>query len=149
MMRMGLWAAVALMVVAAGAVFCGRAFEAAMVEGARAAALERENAMLAEGISQLRQQRAEVQAWQELLACAPRLRPEALRRYPILVDRETSWEETAAVLLIVSNAHPRPGGYRFQPERFSITRVEEDEANATERYQLQLAGQFLSLEHTP
>ncbi|BDV02075.1 hypothetical protein TDMWS_21600 [Thermodesulfomicrobium sp. WS] len=147
-MRMGLWAAVALVVMAAGAVFCGNAFEAAMVQGARAAALEQENALLADGIAQLQRQRADVQAWEELLARAQGLRPEALRRYPILVDQETSWEETAAVLLIVSNAHPRPGGYRFQPERFSITRVGDD-ANATERYQLQMAGQFLSLEQTP
>lgn len=143
----GILAVVALAVLAAGAVFCGRSFEAAILQGTRAAALERENALMAQGIAELRQRAPEVRAWRELLAHAAVLDPERLRRYPIAVARQTGWEETAALLLVVSNAHPRPGGYRFDPQSLRITRVGDD--NATERYQLELAGQFLSLERAP
>ncbi len=145
---MGIWALVGLGGLVAGALFCGRSFEAALLQSTRAAATERETILLTQGIAELKQQAPEIQTWRNLLAQAAPLDPTRLRRYAITVARETSWEETAALLLVVSNAHPRPGGYRFDPGHLKIARVSTDD-NATERYQLELTGQFLSLEQRP
>jgi len=145
----GVMCLVAVLGLGAGALFCGTSLQELVLASTRAAVLEKEILALSEGVRTLEQAAPEVRAWEALLTQSGPLRPEAIRAYPIQVNRQVRWEEAAALLLIVSNSHPRPGGYRFQPEQFRVERVGSDEDNSTETYALSLQGQFLSIERVP
>lgn len=129
-----------------GAWYCGRAVEHVVVASTRAAVLEKEVAAITDGIRTLQESLPQIQAWRTLLAQSQPLQTERMRRYPIQVSRQVRWEEAAALILIVSNSHPRPGGYRFQPTLLRVQQMDPGEDNATEMYDLFLSGQFVDMD---
>lgn len=124
-------------------------------QSARVDILRQELRLLEQGIAQNRDQEANARAWRDLARTAEAmgLRPNAWHAYPVTISRDLAWDDLATVILIASNAAPRPGAYWFQPSLLQVVRVETElqdpeqpparQQADTERYSLRFEGHFL------
>lgn len=153
------WLPTILIVIAlvAGTWYFTDGLRRAMRAGAQATVLQREINALKQNIAQARDEQPRIAAWRETAALVRRagLEPEQWRTYPVAIARDLAWEDVAGVILIASNALPRPGDYWFQPATLRVVRASQDAAPehaatppqntgpGSDRYDLHFQGHFL------
>ncbi len=141
----------AVVALTAGGVYFADALQRALSAGAMAAVLQQETSELETRIAAARLEQPRIAMWRDTAAEVRQigLEPQNWRIYPVSISRVLPWEDVAGVVLIASNALPRPGDYWFQPSMLRVLRVDQpssEEQSADqepERYDMHFEGHFL------
>ncbi len=147
----------AVVALGAGAACFADALQRALRAGAQAAVLQREADGLEQALALAREEQPKIATWRQAaeLARQAGLEPRKWRTYPVTISRDLAWEDVAGVVLIASNALPRPGEYWFQPATLRVVRAEQAApprpsdapvqagTQAPERYDMHFEGHFL------